>query len=683
MGDLGPEGSRTGPAPCEPEPAGYRRLGEPYPSDADPFSSDRETDESCQGEAHGLAAALGVDETRALALAWWRRCLTRSDLDEAARWEDAVLRGPGAGEEARGGAAAGEAAAAREARALALALGGFAASLRGEVVRGERLARQALREAAGGGLGRAEALLALATAQMARGQLVRAGLALDETLTILSHWLAERHERDEAAGVAVRAACLAALLRCYLHLWAGEKSEAVALAERWLAAAADGLPAAEARGTAVLATAAVLLDTGDARGSVRAAEEAASLLQRAGHLVLVTRALDQQALGHLVLGAPETAARLLARSRALQEATTRTWLAYTLLNGARVSLESGRLEEARAWLEAALRRVGRGRDEHLLASALVLRAELLRRSGDEGGATEALAAALEAVGRHGLDNCVRSYLAPALGSLTSLAARLPSLLGGVQRALVELAATAGSSLACAPEPAPSFARRNGAGHAVEGRGTAPALRVPLRLRLLGRFEVEVGGVPVPGEVLRASAPRRLLAYLVLNRDRCLTRDAICDALWPDSDPQSAQRMFYGALKECRRALAVAGLAGEDVVACSAGCYTVAPAIDVWVDAVAFEELAREGLSRPPAEALPLIREALALWAGVFLPGVSRCRWTEAVRSRLATLRLDLLLGQARAFLSVGRKEDARRACLACLAEEPSWEEALRLLRSCT
>ncbi len=686
VGPLGADGSREGPGRRGPEdgPRTRTKVQKDDGAHHDDSSPSRwETDETGATEARGLAAALGVDPATAAGLAAWRRSLIRADADEAAQHERALLgRGfgddPPCAEPAPG-------------RAVALALAGFGAAMRGEAVRGERLARQALRLGAAGPA-RAEALLALGTSRLARGQLVRARLALDEALAVLGGWLAERARMrreaagdswrpDAAAGVAVRAACLAALLRSYLHLWAGEKMEALSLAERWHAAAPDGLPGAEARGMASLATAAVLLDVGDAAGSLQAAEVAADLLERAGHVVLLARALDQQALAHLVLGRGEAAVRLLGRSRALQEATTTAWLAYTLLNGARVELEAGRLDEVPGWLDPALGRVGRGRDEHLLPSALVMRAELLRRRGDGEGAAQALAAALDVVARHGLDNCVRSYLAPALGSLTGLAPRLPGLVGGVQRALVELAAAAGPSPAVAAEPVPASPRRNGAG-AAESGGAVPSLRVPLRLRLLGRFEVEVGGVPVPGDVLRASGPRRLLAYLVLNRDRCLTRDDICDAFWPDSDPQSAQRMFYGALKQCRRALAGAGLAGEDVVACSAGCYTVAPVLDAWVDAVAFEELGREGLSRPPAEALPLLREALALWAGVFLPGVSRCRWTDAVRARLAALRRDLLLARARALLSLGDKEEARRACLACLAEEPHWEEAMRLLADC-
>ena len=58
----------------------------------------------------------------------------------------------------------------------------------------------------------------------------------------------------------------------------------------------------------------------------------------------------------------------------------------------------------------------------------------------------------------------------------------------------------------------------------------------MRIVTFGRFEVLVDGVAVPAETWQSRRARELLRLLVCRRGRAIPRMEICEALWPDDDP---------------------------------------------------------------------------------------------------------------------------------------------------
>ncbi len=631
---------------------------------------------------------------------------------------DAATTGDGSC--ASAGAPAGSRAAANlPARAAALALTALQAALEGEVLRAERCARRArLLLGQGQGLGeeqvwlRAEIETLLGLTLLSRGRLVGAALALEEALAQAeAAWAAGQ---GGAAPVA-RAAALAVLLRCYIYLWQGEREAALRLAEAWsgrLLGSAEGSSDAEAMGVGRLMRAVALLDAGEAAAALAEAEEAARLLREARHWVLLPRALDQQALAALAAGRREGVLTLLEESRALQEAACRTWLTYTLLNGARACLEMGREDLAGPWLDGALARLGGGREPHLLPAALFLAAERGRRMGKPEEAQAHVRSGLAALRRQGAADCVCSYFAPALAVLTGLTwagEGVPGgqLLGAV--AVLELAAAGPSAVPGVYPPRPGdgggaasparpvAAQGEGAGGEAGGaavRGTVPApaapvpwdtgpraggFDVPLRLFLLGGFGLEAGGSVVASPRWRSRNARRVLAFLALVGQRGASREQVCDALWPESDPDSAERLFFLALRVCREALEEFGLPGEGLLSCRDGRYTLGGGRTLWVDALAFDHLARLALMQPGEQGVAAAREALALCRGPFLAGINSCPWVDSWRARLGILRRELLLRRARLLAELGRPAEARQACLDCLREHPHWNEPLALM----
>jgi serine/threonine protein kinase/DNA-binding SARP family transcriptional activator len=142
----------------------------------------------------------------------------------------------------------------------------------------------------------------------------------------------------------------------------------------------------------------------------------------------------------------------------------------------------------------------------------------------------------------------------------------------------------------------------------------------VRLTTLGAPGVVVNGeesVPLAGKPL----PLCLLVFLGLEREA--TRDRLQGVFWPDSPPDRARRALTQTLHDLKKEL------GEAWVESRGQLVRATPRL--WIDALEFEALAESG--RHP--------EALALYAGPFLDGVSPARgpsldeWVELRRARLA------------------------------------------------
>jgi DNA-binding SARP family transcriptional activator len=168
-----------------------------------------------------------------------------------------------------------------------------------------------------------------------------------------------------------------------------------------------------------------------------------------------------------------------------------------------------------------------------------------------------------------------------------------------------------------------------------------------RFGILGPLEVFAGGHAV---ALGGPQQRGLLAVLLLDANRVVSRERLVSELWGDDPPATARSLLHGCVAGLRRVLP-AGPDGPRLVTRSPGYeLRVAPGE---VDVARFEELAAStGPGRPPEEEATTLRAALALWRGPALHDqpLEACR-TAAARleeRRLAVLErridLDLRLG---------------------------------------
>jgi DNA-binding SARP family transcriptional activator len=191
---------------------------------------------------------------------------------------------------------------------------------------------------------------------------------------------------------------------------------------------------------------------------------------------------------------------------------------------------------------------------------------------------------------------------------------------------------------------------------------------PLVMRLEDRrCEQELGG----------RQARELVAFLVVNRRRTVSRDELLAALWFEDPPAGASGTLNTLLSRIRRALGHDRIVGR-------GALRLSLPPDAWVDLEVAERSAHE------AESLVAQGNFVRAWAPArvalrtanrgFLPD-AKADWTQEWRRYVENLRLSALESMAACGLGIGGPElgAAERAGRALIEAEPLRETGYRHL----
>jgi DNA-binding SARP family transcriptional activator len=201
-------------------------------------------------------------------------------------------------------------------------------------------------------------------------------------------------------------------------------------------------------------------------------------------------------------------------------------------------------------------------------------------------------------------------------------------------------------------------------------------RAVTRIELCGALCAEIGGRRVAG-ALPGRKGRLLFAYLVVGRERPLSRDELIDVVWPGDAPVDPDAAFATLLTRLRTAVGPGVLRGRRELVLDLGA-------DAWVD----WEFARDAVAAAEARlasgdaeaALELSAEALEIARRPLLPGLST-HWIEDRRRDLVELQAALLETMTRAALGLGgeRLPAAERSARELIEREPYRESAYALL----
>lgn len=322
-------------------------------------------------------------------------------------------------------------------------------------------------------------------------------------------------------------------------------------------------------------------------------------------------ALVNEAEGLFRLGRHDEAVERCERALALgrQIGTRRT--AYALVGLAQIRLRRGCREQARAALEQALRLQGDEPDRQVRVPALaqlaitmlpeepvpasVIAAEALREATGSARLPALLAAgstawangdieaarsfATQAV-EHARQRRERAWLAealelralsvgpgPARAALTEAHQIWHDAGAGhdADRVLVQLAGLAPGSATTRMAGRLALARLAAAGVLGSARAIEAHQTGRVHIVTFGRFEVFVDGAVVPAERWQSRRARELLRLLVCRRGRAVPRMEICEALWPDDDPDRTNHRLSVLLSILR------GVLGADVVITDQAC----------------------------------------------------------------------------------------------------------------
>lgn len=173
----------------------------------------------------------------------------------------------------------------------------------------------------------------------------------------------------------------------------------------------------------------------------------------------------------------------------------------------------------------------------------------------------------------------------------------------------------------------------------------------MEFRLLGSVAVITkNGDVVPGPAKRSS----LLAMLLLRPDTAVSVDQLTAALWEDEPPTHFKTVLQGYVSRLRALLAEHGAQEYGIELATQGTAYRLQMPESLVDAHRFEELvALSRAQRQPADAVRMLREALACWQGPALTGTVRSGPLEAAAGGLEDLRLASVEALAEAYGQLG------------------------------
>ncbi|MEU5210822.1 BTAD domain-containing putative transcriptional regulator [Streptomyces sp. NPDC020742] len=190
----------------------------------------------------------------------------------------------------------------------------------------------------------------------------------------------------------------------------------------------------------------------------------------------------------------------------------------------------------------------------------------------------------------------------------------------------------------------------------------------MEFSLLGSITVATGS----GELALGPAKRRsVLALLLLQPNTTVPLEQLIDSLWEDEPPEHARTVVQGHVSRLRATLAEGGAQAYGIELTTHGSAYLLRLPEELIDAHRFGELVT--LARPeaaPADAVPLLREALGLWRGPALTGTVTSPPFAAAAHALEERRLTAVEALGRAHGALGEHEQAAAILYSAAVNHP-------------
>jgi LuxR family transcriptional regulator, maltose regulon positive regulatory protein len=204
----------------------------------------------------------------------------------------------------------------------------------------------------------------------------------------------------------------------------------------------------------------------------------------------------------------------------------------------------------------------------------------------------------------------------------------------------------------------------------------------LRVYTLGTFQVWRGSQSIAAQEWERKQSRHLFQLFLTFRKNPLTREQILEHLWPEDDPQAAERKFKTALNTLYRVLEPARTPGADsaYVQRDGICYQLRPEADLWLDADEFlRYLHQVDNTRRDETAISQLEQAISLYKGEYLHEARYETWAATEREHLAVYYMRAADQLCERYLEISSFEDVIALCQQILSYDNCWERAYRYL----
>ena len=205
-------------------------------------------------------------------------------------------------------------------------------------------------------------------------------------------------------------------------------------------------------------------------------------------------------------------------------------------------------------------------------------------------------------------------------------------------------------------------------------------RPVIDITMLGGFSLTCGDVTISDKSGRAFKPWLLLAYLISNRSRSVSRDELMDLLGDrdrNTDPESALRAVRMRARRLVDPLAKA--VGEELIVGVSGGYRWNPEVPIQLDVEEFESRLKQAETAGGPGKIELLVSALDLYRGPFL---ERLGWESWVAQLSAYFQEQYTKAVEEAVPLLNGQEwhtAAISLCRAAIKTSPFREELYRLL----
>lgn len=201
----------------------------------------------------------------------------------------------------------------------------------------------------------------------------------------------------------------------------------------------------------------------------------------------------------------------------------------------------------------------------------------------------------------------------------------------------------------------------------------------LQAKMFGGLQIHVGDQYLVEKGGRVNKPIELLVYLLLNIGAQITNEQLMEALWGDDEVENPAGALKNAAYSLRRLLTKVGLDQECIITRDRQ-YAWNPDVPVDLDVDRFNKLYEAAMQNPDVsdeEMVRCCREALALYAGDFLPGLSDRYWLMTRASTLRQRYLNMVLHLSDRLLASDQRsgaEEVMNLCSRALLLEPLSED---------
>ncbi|MBQ3556177.1 MAG: bacterial transcriptional activator domain-containing protein [Oscillospiraceae bacterium] len=194
----------------------------------------------------------------------------------------------------------------------------------------------------------------------------------------------------------------------------------------------------------------------------------------------------------------------------------------------------------------------------------------------------------------------------------------------------------------------------------------------LTVKMLGGFSIERSGNRVDDHSNRMRKVWLLLAYLIFSRTTRITQDNLLQLLSSgdsEGDPGSRiKAMFYRARTMLNQ---LGEHVGHDLILFKNGCYSWNTELPIAVDAEEFDRLCSAAAQQTDADVrLDLYQQALALYAGDFLPKLSSEPWVMPISTYYHQMYLNAVQNTLELLEQRNRWTQAVALCRRALLVEP-------------